>query len=75
MIRLKYRPHAYCVGAVVDGEKAELCTFNSHGTLFTGPLAVRAAAERHVMQTGHEVWVDVVDRTEYTPQHDPAVTQ
>lgn len=60
MIRLSFRPHAYCLG----DESGETCTFDRSGL----SNSVRAEAQRHVADTGHDVNVDVVDRTHYAPQ-------
>lgn len=63
--RVTPRPKAYCLGT--DGGP---CPYRHE----TGPRVTRtqlhAEAKRHALDTGHEVWVDILDRTTYTA--DPA---
>lgn len=58
MLRVTLRPHAYCVGADPDGRAA--CGFEWWGA------ESRSTARQHARDTGHEVFVDVIDRTSYS---------
>jgi hypothetical protein len=61
MIRIALRPHAYCLG----DESEDECSFTCQGTPAVSPAAVRSEAQAHVKATGHDVIVDVIDRTHY----------
>lgn len=53
MLRVKFRPEAKCSECVWSFVSNE-------------PLTVRSRAERHVVETGHRVHVDILDRTQYS---------
>jgi hypothetical protein len=67
MIRVTYRAHAYCLGTE-GGEDGGPCPFQRQATYALTNAEVRNEAQRHVQRTGHDVRVDVVDRTDYAPE-------
>ena len=67
MTRVTFRAHAYCLSPD-GGEDGGPCPFDRHATWDVTTAEVRAEARRHVQRTGHEVYVDVVDRTGYAPE-------
>jgi hypothetical protein len=67
MIRLTYRPHAHCIGSSADGG----CTWERHATVTVTAATVRSEAQQHVKATGHSVFVDIIDRTDYAPEVTP----
>lgn len=68
VLRVTLQPHAYCLGTE-GGEDGGPCPFQMQAGLFgPTPAEVRSEAQRHVQETGHEVWVDILDRTEYAPE-------
>lgn len=67
-IRVKFRAHAYCLEE--DPEKATGCGWDEWAG-FRADSTVRADARQHVMTTGHQVFVDVVDRTSYEREAAP----
>ena len=68
MIRVTYKPHAYCVGSDSEPDR-EPCGFELQGGHFGLTTAeIRNEAQRHVQRTGHTVFVDIVDRTDYAPE-------
>lgn len=66
-IRMTFRPHAYCTEPDSDG--VEGCGFDVTAGNAT---RVRSLAQHHAKDTGHEVYVDVVDRTCYTREDSPS---
>lgn len=65
MIRVTFRPRAYCVGASNGGDG---CGWERCGSLAFSAAQVRSEAQHHVKRTGHSVLVDVIDRTDYAPE-------
>ena len=67
MIRVTYRARAYCVGDSNGGD-GPICSWERQATMFTTAAEVRSEAQRHVKASGHSVLVDIIDRTDYTPE-------
>lgn len=67
------RPSAYCLGTD-GGEDGAPCPYRHEAGPRTTLPALRAEAKRHARETGHEVYVDVLDRTAYTPEPAARVT-